>query len=459
MLNLRRTTTYVFIITLSALTLLYPIPMSNEYDLSKIALAQPRIKIVFVLLTVLGLLIPRLLAKRLFARLVILIEEHYVALHNLLKIQHLEIISAERMRKTLHLLNRTARTIVTLLLGALFISRILSLFPEALPAAHELQLMITEPLSIVGKALVSYLPNTIQIIIILVFAHYALKVIHVFFHAIDSGIIVLPDFYPEWAEPTYKIVRLLVFVFIPFLIMPLLPGANSRFFDEVTFFIGLLVSLGSTSVIKNMTAGIVLTYTRAFQIGDRVRIGDVNGDVVEKSLFVTRLKTTKNEQIAMPNSTVVDSNIMNYSALASDKGLILHTSVTIGYDVNWRQVQKLLLDAALRTSHVLHDPMPFVLQTSLDDYYVNYEINAYTDQPNHIAATLSVLHQHILDTFHSAGVEIMSPSYSALRNGNDIAIPPERHGSPRQHLPDSPPEKPYKAFNLEQGQRVVQKTF
>lgn len=438
MLNLRRIATYVFIVTLAVLALLYPLLLSHEYDASLVTMAPTRIKTVFVLLAVLGLLIPCLLARSLFTRQSVLIEQHYVALHTLLKIQHLEITSAERVRKTLHMLNRSAQTVVTLLLLGLFTSRILDLFPDAQPVAYELRLMVINPLVVLGQNIIGYLPSAIQIVIILLITRYGLKAIHIFFHAIDAGIIVLPDFYPEWAEPTYKIVRLLVFAFIPFLIVPLLPGANSRFFDEITFFVGLLVSLGSTSVIKNMTAGIVLTYTRAFQIGDRVRIGGVDGDVVEKSLFVTRLKTIKNEQIAMPNGAVLDSNIMNYSTLAAEKGLILHTSVTIGYDVDWRQVQSLLLDSALITPHVLHDPMPFVLQTSLDDYYVSYEINAYTDQPNQIAGTLSVLHQHILDTFHAAGVEIMSPSYSALRNGSDIAIPPTRQDSPQQGLPDTP---------------------
>jgi small-conductance mechanosensitive channel len=429
MFNLRRTATYVLITTLAALALLYPMLTPDKYAASHVATAPARIKTAFVLLTALGLLIPFTLTRVLFARLETLIEQQHTAIHNLLKVQRLEVASADRVRQTLHTLNHAAQTAAALLLWSLFATRILNLFPDAQPAARELRLIVVGPLVVIGKAVIDYLPNAVQIVIILVIARYTLKVIHLFFHALDAEIIVLPDFYPEWAEPTYKIVRLLVFVFIPFLIVPLLPGANSQFFDKITFFIGLLVSLGSTSAIKNMTAGIVLTYTRAFQIGDHVRIGDVSGDVSEKSLFVTRVKTIKNEQIAMPNGAVLDSNIVNFSALAAEKGLILHTSVTIGYDVHWRQVQELLIDSALATPHILHDPMPFVLQTSLDDYYVAHEINAYTDQPNQIAGTLSVLHQHILDTFHAAGVEIMSPSYSALRDGSDIAIPQETQRS------------------------------
>ena len=425
MFYLRRTATYALITTLAALALLHPMLISGEYTAGQVATAPARIKAMFVILTALGLLIPRTLARILFARLETILEQRHAALHDLLKIQHLEVVSAERVRQGLHTLNRSAQIAVSLGLWSIFATRILNLFPDAQPAAHELRLIIIGTVATIGQATIDYLPNAVQIAIILVITRYSLKVIHLFFHAIGAGIIVLPDFYPEWAEPTYKIVRMLTFVFVPFLIMPLLPGANSQFFDKITFFVGLLVSLGSTSAIKNMTAGIVLTYTRAFQIGDFVRIGEVSGDVLEKSLFVTRIKTTKNEQIAMPNGAVLDSNIMNFSALAADKGLILHTSVTIGYDVDWRQVQSLLIDAALETPNILNDPKPFVLQTSLDDYYVAYEINAYTDQPNRIPKTLSVLHQYILDTFHTAGVEIMSPAYSALRNGSDLAIPSE----------------------------------
>lgn len=429
MSNLRRTATYGLFAALAALTLLHLLLIPSEYIAEHIAPAPNWIKAVFVLFATLALLISRTLARILFARIDDFVDQRHSAIHSLLKIQHLEVVSAERVRQTLHALNHGGRFAVELALLGLFAARILNLFPEAQPAARELRVSVAGPLLVIGQAMVDYLPNGLQIVIILLVTRYGLKLIHLFFHAIDAGIIVLPDFYPEWAEPTYKIVRLLVFVFIPFLIIPLLPGANSQFFDEITFFIGLLVSLGSTSVIKNMTAGIVLTYTRAFQIGDRVRIGEVSGDVLEKSLFVTRIQTIKNEQIAMPNGAVLDSNIVNFSALAADKGLILHTSVTIGYDVDWRQVHSLLIDSALATPHILSDPKPFVLQTSLDDYYVAYEINAYTDLPNQIAGTLSALHQHILDSFHEAGVEIMSPSYSALRNGSDIAIPPQRERS------------------------------
>lgn len=438
MLNLRQPAILLAITAVAALALFHPLLIPDTYDNTYLAEAATRTKMVFSVLAALGLIIPSIAVRAISARSAYLIDRWHISLHQLVKIQHLEVISSDQIRRGLHALIDAAKTVITLLLWSVFITRILNLFPDAQPFAHDIRLMIVTPLQAALQATEDYLPNLVHIVIILLITRYTLKVVHLIFHAIGAGIIVLPDFYPEWAEPTYKIIRLLVFVFITFVIVPMLPGANSRFFDEISFFIGLLVSLGSTSAIKNMTAGMVLTYTRSFQIGDRVCIGDITGDVMEKSLFVTRIKTIKNEQIAMPNGTVLDTNIVNYSSLAQSRGLILHTSITIGYDVDWRQVQNMLIEAARSTPHIQHEPKPFVLQTSLDDYYVSYQINAYTERPELTAGTLSALHQHILDVFHTAGVEIMSPSYSALRNGNDLAIPPQQ---PHQRL-QTPPLPP-----------------
>jgi small-conductance mechanosensitive channel len=448
MFRLRRTGFYVLITGLAGFTLFFPQLISNDVNLEQSTSTPLQTKILFGTLATFGLLIPSVVMRLLSGRALSAINRHYIAIHRLFKFQRFEMVSEESVRDKLCALVRSARYIVGWLLWGLFLSRILTLFPEAQPLGRDLQLMIVAPLETIGQALADYLPNLVQIGVILLVTRYVLKVIHLFFHAIGAGIIVLPDFYPEWAEPTYKIARMLVFIFVPFLIMPLLPGANSKLFEKITFFVGLLVSFGSTSAIKNMTAGMVLTYTRSFQIGDRVCIGDITGDVAEKSLFVTRIKSVKNEQIALPNATVLDSSIVNYSSLADSKGLILHTSVTIGYDIDWRQVQNLLITAALATPHIQADPRPFVLQTSLDDYYVAYQINAYTDQPHLTANLLSMLHQNILDTFHTAGVEIMSPSYSALRNGNDIAIPPQAsHLSLENPFSSHPQHAPVPAGN------------
>jgi len=204
---------------------------------------------------------------------------------------------------------------------------------------------------------------------------------------------------------------------------PYIPGSSSPVFKGLSIFVGFLLSLGSTSLVSNIVAGIVLTYTRGLRIGDRVQIADSTGDVIERTALVTRIRTIKNVIISIPNNIVLQNQIINYSAEAAERGLILHTSVTIGYDVPWRLVTDLMIGSALKTINILAKPEPFVLKTSLDDFYITYELNAYTDEPGLMAGTYSELHQNILDQFNKEGVEIMSPSYFAVRDGQGVTIP------------------------------------
>jgi small-conductance mechanosensitive channel len=232
-----------------------------------------------------------------------------------------------------------------------------------------------------------------------------------------------PGFYPEWAMPTSKMAELVILAFALVIIFPYLPGSDSPAFKGVSIFLGVLFSLGSTSAVANVIAGVILTYTRAFRIGDRVQIADTVGDVIAKTLLATQVRTIKNVVITVPNSLVLGSHIINFSTSANGRGLILHATVTIGYDAPWRQIHALLIAAAEATSDILNEPRPFVLQTSLDDFYVSYQINAFTDQPGKMAAIYSGLYQNIQDKFNEAGVEIMSPHYAAVRDGNSTAIP------------------------------------
>jgi small-conductance mechanosensitive channel len=224
-------------------------------------------------------------------------------------------------------------------------------------------------------------------------------------------------------------------------IFPYLPGSKSPAFQGISIFVGVLLSLGSSSAVANAIAGIILTYMRSFLIGDWVKIGDTTGEVVEKNILVTRILTPKNEVITIPNATVMGGSVMNYTHEAKNAGVIFHTTVTIGYDAPWKMVNRLLLDAAMATENVLGDPQPFVLQTALNDFYVSYELNAYTDVPRRMQFIYSELHQNIQDKFNEAGVEICSPHFSSLRDGNTIAIP-------QQYIADD-----YKApgFRVDEG--------
>nr|WP_245897217.1 mechanosensitive ion channel domain-containing protein [Hymenobacter nivis] len=192
-------------------------------------------------------------------------------------------------------------------------------------------------------------------------------------------------------------------------------GSDSPVFQGVSVLLGFIISFGSTSAIGNVIAGIVITYMRPCRVGDRVKIGAVTGDVLEKTLLVTRLRTIKNEDVTIPNSNILSGHTVNYTAAASHDGLILHTTITIGYNVPWPQVHAHLLAAARATEDVEATPVPFVLQTSLDDFYVAYQLNAYTRLPHRQAGLYSLLYQHIQDEFARVGIKIMSPRCCATR--------------------------------------------
>lgn len=279
------------------------------------------------------------------------------------------------------------------------------------------------PVRSIFNAVWDYMPNLVTIIVISLIMKYFIRFVKYIFKEIESGKLVIPGFHADWAMPTYSIAKFLLLAFSFVLIFPYLPGSDSNIFKGVSVFIGVLFSLGSSSAIANMIAGLVITYMRPFKIGDRIKIADMSGDVIEKTLLVTRLRTIKNEEITIPNSAILTGNTINYSTFSKDTGLVIHTTVTIGYDVPWRLMHEALIDAAGRVEFILKDPKPFVLQTSLDDFYVAYQINAYTREANRINRVLSLLHQSIQDSCNEKGIEIMSPHYRAQRDGNNTTIP------------------------------------
>ncbi len=339
------------------------------------------------------------------------------------KLKTVEVLSEARIVEMVEGGFKILRLFLFAVLGYFYVTIFFSFFEFTQTWAGTLFGYIIDPLWNVVTAFVNYLPNLFYILVIAYVTRYAIRFIRFIFDEIGKGTLAPTGFYREWADPTYKIVRFLILAFAGIVIFPYLPGSNSPIFQGVSVFLGILFSLGSTSAIANVVAGVVLTYMRPFKIGDRVKIADTIGDIKEKTLLVTRVRTIKNVDITIPNAMVLGSHIINFSSSAKDPGLILHTGVTIGYDAPWKTVHALLISAAGMTQHVLKEPKPFVLQTSLDDFYVNYELNAYTDEPNSMATIYSELHQNIQNAFNEAGVEIMSPHYSGIRDGNQTTIP------------------------------------
>jgi len=300
---------------------------------------------------------------------------------------------------------------------------IFSIFPFSRNWANALFQLIWSPFKGMLHSIWDYLPNLFSILVIYFVMKYVTRFVKYLFNEIEEEKLKLTGFHADWAMPTYSIIRFLLYAFMFVLIFPYLPGSDSNIFKGVSVFIGILFSLGSSSAIANMVAGLVITYMRPFKIGDRIKIGDVAGDVLEKTLLVTRLRTVKNEIITIPNSSILSGNTTNYSSDSKEHGLIIHTTVTIGYDIPWQKVQQALIEAAQRTSMILTDPKPFVLQTSLEDFYVAYQVNAYTHEAAKQALIYSQLHQNIQDVFNEQGIEILSPHYRAERDGNASTIP------------------------------------
>ena len=339
-------------------------------------------------------------------------------------VQRAELISAERVAQLLRRGITALRAGLVVVILYLYVILLSSFFPLTRDYTPALLSYILTPLQSAGDGFLAYLPSLLVIAIMAVFAYLCTRISRFLFHHVATGAITWPGFYPEWANPTHKIVRFLILAFAAVVVFPYLPGSNSPAFRGISIFLGVLFSLGSSSAVANVVAGVILTYTRAFRIGDRVKISETIGDVVQTTLLATRIRTIKNEVVTVPNSMVLGAHITNFSSRSGgSQALILHTSVTIGYDAPWRTVHELLIAAALRTSKILRDPKPFVLQTALDDFFVHYEINGYTNEPTEMVNIYAELHQNIQDCFNEAGVEIMSPHYSSLRDGNRKAIP------------------------------------
>lgn len=334
-----------------------------------------------------------------------------------------ELFTPRRELEAALLLLNVLRWVVIFLIIYLVLPLLFSIFPGTQDVADMLLGYVLTPLRRMSLSLWRYLPNLITIVVIVTVFRYLLRGLHFLKEEIRLGHLTIEGFYPDWANPTYQIARVLVFAFLLVVIFPYLPGSESPIFKGVSVFLGFLFTFGSAGSLSNIVAGLVLTYMRAYKLGDRVKIGDVTGDIIEKNLLVTRIRTIKNEEITIPNSSIMSSYTTNFTSAAPTLGLVLHTTVTIGYDVPWVQVHELLTAAALGAEGVLPEPKPFVLQTSLDDYYASYQLNAYTREASRQAVLYSRIHQNIQDEFNKAGVEIMSPHYRAQRDGNQTTIP------------------------------------
>ena len=340
-----------------------------------------------------------------------------------ISIQNYELLDMQRQVNLLIFLSNLLRYVIMLLQLLITVPLLFAIFPQTKGLAYQIFSYIWNPIKNILVGIVDYIPNLFAILIICFAVKYLVRLVHYLSREVEAGRLKFGGFYPDWAMPTYHIIRFLLYAFMIAMIYPYLPGAKNGVFQGISVFVGLIISLGSSTVIGNVIAGLVITYMRPFKLGDRIQLNDTTGNVIEKTPLVTRIKTPKNEVVTIPNSFIMSSHTVNYSASAREYGLIIHSEVTIGYDVPWRQVHQLLIEAALNTPGVIDDPRPFVLETSLSDWYPVYQINAYIREADKLAQIYSDLHQNIQDRFNEAGIEIMSPHYMAMRDGNESTIP------------------------------------
>ncbi|PPK85117.1 mechanosensitive ion channel-like protein [Neolewinella xylanilytica] len=338
-------------------------------------------------------------------------------------LRRFSLITPSMEKKLFLFLLRMTRYTVLIVFLYLYLPFLFSQLNYTRGFGEQLMEYVLQPLRFLYHGITGFLPSFLFIVIIIVASRYLIGGMRYIARQVGSGQVTFTNFYPDWAIPTFNLLRVMVIIFTLVIIFPYLPGAGTDAFQGISVFVGLLLSLGAAGIIGNVISGVILTYMRPFVIGDRVRINDVTGDVIGKSLLVTRIKTVRNEEVTIPNGILMNGGVMNYSSLTAQHGLILHTSLTIGYDVPWPQVHRLMIAAAERTALVDRDPAPFVLQKALNDWYVEYELNAYTHDSHRMARIYSDLHANLQDTFQEAGVEIMSPHYMALRDGNGTTIP------------------------------------
>jgi len=337
-----------------------------------------------------------------------------------------QVLDSQQVREALHLLRRLLHWSLLLLISYLLVPLLLGLFPPTQVIAEGLRSHLRMVFGRLLQGLLSAIPGLLTIVLILALTRLAMQGCRAWFLAIERGRLQFPGFYPEWARPTSRLAAAAILMVGLVIAFPYVPGSGSKVFQGAGLFVGVLAALGSSAVATNVISGLMLIYTRAFQEGDRVEINGVVGLVQDRDLLVTRIQTPRNELVSIPNATVIASSIINFSFSRREiqRPVAVATTITIGYDVPWRQVQALLLQAARQTPGIAADPEPFVLQTALNDFHISYELNAHIEEVNRYRETLSALLAAIQDSFAAADVEIMSPGYHAIRDGNSRTVPP-----------------------------------
>lgn len=380
--------------------------------------------VVYAILSTLALIVFLRVVQRAIARLISWIiaisQRGFLGV----RLPQVQVLSSTVTGYLLRSLVRLLQLVLTVFAFYLYLPFVLSQFPFTRVVGGRLFAEVLGTLQSLTASFAEYLPNLVILFVIGYITTAVLGLAKLIIRELgrDES---CPWFYDEWVDPTIRLATFIIIAFALVIAGPYVPGFGSPSFQGISIFVGALFTLGSSTAVANAIAGLILIYTRAFRLGDVVRVNDILGIVDEKSLFVTRVRTFKQEVITIPNSSLLNNEVTNLSVISreTERGLVLYTTITLGYDVPWRRVHQVLIEAAIATNHILQEPRPFVLQTSLNDFNVSYELNASTRTPEKIPAIYDQLHQNIQDFCNAADIEILSPTFAALRDGNHSTIP------------------------------------
>jgi small-conductance mechanosensitive channel len=303
----------------------------------------------------------------------------------------------------------------------------LSRFPLTEPWSDDLAHFLFGTVGMIGVGILRGIPEMLIVVLVLVVTRFFARILTAMFNAVERGQIKMRGVHTDTADATRRIATALVWVFGIAVAYPFIPGSSSDAFKGVSILVGLMVSLGSSGVINQAMSGMVVVFSRALKAGEYVCVGEHEGTVTEVGALSTKLRTKRNEEINLPNAMLVSSTTKNYSRLADQHGVIVYASAGIGYDAPWRLVHRLLVDAALRTPGVRRDPAPFVRQSALTSFCVEYTINAYIERPEDRLEVLSNLNANIQDAFNDARIQIMTPAFES-QPAEPIVVPRSKWG-------------------------------
>lgn len=341
-----------------------------------------------------------------------------------IKVRNTEILSDESFLRFILVIGKIAKILIFLNLIYIYFNYFLIYIPGTESIRSVLYEYPVNYIKNIFMAIITYIPKLIFIVIIIIITHYTIKLNEFIFGLIRKGSIKIPGFHPEFHDITYKLDKFVIYFFAIVLIAPNLPGYSSPIFQGLSVLTAIVISLSSSTSVANILAGVVIAYTRSMRVGDWVKIGDNLGEVKEMTLLAIKLRTVESRDVSIPNAVVLQGNVVNFSSGNRDiGGVLISTNLSIGYDVPGEKVEELCLKGIDFTDGILEKPSPFVLQKSLDDFFVTYVINAYTDKPQRMRQIYSNLHSNIRKCFDEAGVEIMSPHYTSLRDGNMTTVP------------------------------------